>query len=338
MFVYIIYIQYICVIIIVKITDMNLIKFSSQFPDENACIAHFKAQRDAIGVVCPKCGGKEHYWLKNKLRYECKQCRYRQSLRSGTVLENTKLPFMYWYIAMHLLTSTKKSFSAAELQRQLGHKRYQPIWELCKKLHDIMGKRDNKYKLGGQIELDNAFITTLIPEDQQDKPLKRGVGSQKQSKVVVMTESEVVENPKPGKKPRRVHHLKMIVIDDLRADTITEIVKEQVEAEAELTTDDSTSYKKLEQAVKKHEAQVVEPEDLPKILPWVHIAIGNVKRLLLDMHHQLTKEYLQYYLNEFCYKFNRRYCGEQIFDRLMVAAVSYNTDFKSKIYNRSLCG
>ena len=262
----------------------------------------------------------------------------RQSLRSGTVLENTKLPFMYWFIAMHLLTSTKTSFSAAELQRQLGHKRYQPIWELCKKLHDIMGKRDSKYKLGGQVELDNAFITTLIPEEEKDKPLKRGAGSQKQSKVVVMTESTLVENPQPGKKPKRVNHMKMMIIDDLRADTVTNVVKEQVDSQAELTTDDSTSYKKLKQVVKSHHAQVIEPEDLPKILPWVHIAIANVKRLLLDTHHKLTKEYLQYYLNEFCYKFNRRYYGEQIFDRLIVAAVSYNTDVKSKIYNRSLCG
>lgn len=317
---------------------MNILKFSSQFPDENACIEHFKAQRDAIGVVCPKCGGKEHYWLKGKLRYECKHCHTRQSLRSGTVLENTKLPFMYWFVAMHLLTSTKKSFSAAELQRQLGHKRYQPIWELCKKLHDIMGKRDSQYKLVGQVELDNAFIASLIPEEEQDKPLKRGAGSQKQSKVVVMTESTPVENPKPGKRPKRVNHIKMTVIEDLRADTVTDVVKEQVDAQAELTTDDSTSYKELQKVVKSHQAQVVEPKDIPKMLPWVHIAIANVKRLLLDMHHHLSKEYLQYYLNEFCYKFNRRYCGEQIFDRLMVAAVSYNTDFKSKIYNRTLCG
>ncbi|MBP8945805.1 MAG: IS1595 family transposase [Paludibacteraceae bacterium] len=95
----------------------------------------------------------------------------------GTVMENSKLPFMYWYIAMHLLTSTKKSFSAAELQRQLGHKRYQPIWEMECKLRDVMGKRDNLYQLTDEVELDNAFITTLIPEEEKDKPLKRGVGS-----------------------------------------------------------------------------------------------------------------------------------------------------------------
>ncbi|MBP8945723.1 MAG: transposase, partial [Paludibacteraceae bacterium] len=102
--------------------------------------------------------------------------------------------------------------------------------------------------------------------------------------------------------------------------------------------DDATFYSKLAEHVKSHDAQVVKPEDMPKILPWVHIAIGNVKRLLLDVHHQLSKEYLQYYLNEFCYKFNRRYFGEAIFDRLLVAAVSYNSDFKSRIYNRSSCG
>ena len=317
---------------------MNIIKFSSQFPDEKSCIEHFKAQRDACGVVCPKCGCVHHYWLQNKLCYECKQCHHRQSLRSGTVMENSKLPFMYWYVAMHLLTSTKKSFSASELQRQLGHKRYQPIWEMVCKLRDVMGKRDNLYQLTDEVELDNAFITTLIPEDQKDKPLKRGIGSQRQSKILVMNESSFVENPKPGKKPKRVNHLKMLVIDDLKADTILNTVKEHVNPQAELTTDDATPYSKLSEHVKSHHAQVIKKEDLPKILPWVHIAIGNVKRLLLDVHHQLTKEYLQYYLNEFCYKFNRRYFGEAIFDRLLVAAVSYNTDFKSRIYNRNLCG
>ena len=105
---------------------MNLLNFIQTFPDEESCIAHFKAQRDQIGVVCPRCGSKEHIWLNGKLRYECKHCHYRQSIRTGTALEYTKLPFRYWYVAMHLLTTTKKSFSTSELQRQLGHKRYQP--------------------------------------------------------------------------------------------------------------------------------------------------------------------------------------------------------------------
>jgi ISXO2-like transposase domain len=317
---------------------MNLLDFIQNFPDEESCIAHFKAQRDQIGVVCPKYGNAKHIWLKNKLRYECTHCHCRQSIRSGTVLEFSKLPFRYRYVAMHLLTGTKKSFSASELQRQLGHKRYQPIWEMHKKLSGIMGKRDNEYQLSGQIELDNAFITTLISDDCKHEDLKCGAGSQNKSKVLVMIESIVVKNPKQGKKPKKINHIKMQVVPDLKADTAVEIVKEQIDSKAELTTDDSKTFYRLHQAVEVHKAQVIEPEDLQKILPWVHISIANVKRLLLDIHHQLKKEYLQYYLNEYCYKFNRRYFGEKMFDRLVFAAANYNTDFKSRIYNRSLCG
>jgi hypothetical protein len=153
-----------------------------------------------------------------------------------------------------------------------------------------------------------------------------------------MTESAFVEKPKQGRNPKRINHNKMQIVNNMSADSITEIIKEQVDSQVEITSDDSTSYKKLKQIVKSHEAQIVMPQDLSRILPWVHIAIGNVKRLLLDTHHQLKKKYLQYCLNEFCYKFNRRYFAEKLFDRLVLAAVNYPTDFRSNIYNRKLYG
>lgn len=90
-------------------------------------------------------------------------------------MQNSKLPFRYWFVTMHLLTSTKKSFSTEELRRQLGHKRYQPIWEMVNKIRDIMGKRDNEYQLTGQMELDDAYFSTEIPQEQKDKPLKEVV-------------------------------------------------------------------------------------------------------------------------------------------------------------------
>ena len=155
---------------------------------------------------------------------------------------------------------------------------------------------------------------------------------------MVMTESTVVENSKSNRPPRRVNHIKMQIVPDLKANTATKIVKGRVDYKSDIQSDDSTAYKKLGEVVESHRAQVIKPEELPKVLPWVHICIGNVKRLLLDMHHQLRNEYLQYYLDEFCYKFNRRYFGEKMFDRLVLVATSYQTDFKSKIYNRMLCG
>jgi len=188
------------------------------------------------------------------------------------------------------------------------------------------------------MKLDDAYFSTEIHQELKDKPLKRGRGSQSKIKVLVIAESEFVENPQKGRKPKRVSPIKMQVISDLKSNTITNIVKEQVDKSAELTTDDSTSYTKLIEHVNSHVAKVVEPEMIPIILPCVHIAIGNAKQLFLNVHHHIKTEYLQFYLNEFCYKFNRRYFGEKIFDRLLIAAVSYSPDFKSKIYNRTICG
>lgn len=100
---------------------MKLVEFMKNFPDEESCKQAFKAHRLKEGIVCNKCGGISHYWKKNREQWECKNCQHRTTLKSGTVMQGSKLPFHYWFIAMHLVTSTKKSFSAKEVQRQLGH-------------------------------------------------------------------------------------------------------------------------------------------------------------------------------------------------------------------------
>ncbi len=246
-------------------------------------------------------------------------------------MHKSKLPFRYRFIAMHLMTSTKKSFSAKEIQIRLGHKRYAPpIWHMVHKLRETMGKRDEQYILAGSIELDDGFFTIKIPFEHKDEPLKRGRGSQRKSKVLVMAESEKVESPKPGKKPRRVRYLKMKVIDDLRSETINKVVNQSIAEDAELQTDDSTSYVDLSNFVKSHHKEVISKEKIGEKLPWVHFAISNAKRELLNSYHNIQPEFLQNYLDEFCYKFNRRYFGEALFGRLLVVGVSYNKEFRHK--------
>ena len=160
---------------------MGLLSFIERFPNEESCKLEFKRIRDEQGVICKKCGHTDHYWLKNKDSYECKSCRSRITLKSGTVMHKSQLPFRYWFIAMHLLTSTKKSFSALELQRQLDHKYYEPIWAMLHKLRAVMGKRDSKYQLDQIIELDEGFFKAQITDqsdDDNDEKTKRRRGSQ----------------------------------------------------------------------------------------------------------------------------------------------------------------
>lgn len=311
---------------------MNLLNFISQFPDEESCKIKLKAIRDKEGVVCRRCGSKEHYWKSDKWQYECKVCKSRTTLRSGTVMHGSQLPLRYWFVAMHLLTSTKKSFSALELQRQLGHKYYEPIWAMLHKLRIAMGKRDNEYTLSGQIELDEGFFSTEVEPDEKNKPLKRGRGSQKKSKVLVMAESKTVEGKTTKKgKPRKVGYIKMQVIQDLHGSTINSQVISNISKESTLITDDSTSYADLKNLVNKHQAQVIPKEKIGEVLPWVHLAISNAKRMLLDIHHKIKPEFLQGYLNEFCYKFNRRYFGEAMFDRLLLVSATSKNEFRYRI-------
>lgn len=247
-------------------------------------------------------------------------------------MHGSQLPFRYWFVAMHLLTSTKKSFSALELQRQLGHKYYEPIWTMLHKLRIAMGKRDSQYMLSGQIELDEGFFSTEVKPEDRDKPRKRGRGSQKKTKVLVMAESKKVEGERSKKgKPRKVWFIKMQVIPDLKADTINEQVTTNVSPSSTLITDDSTSYSDLGDLVSRHEPQVIPKEKVGEILPWVHLAISNAKRMILDIHHNIKPEYLQGYLNEFCYKFNRRYFGEALFDRLLIVGVKSKNEFRYRI-------
>lgn len=137
---------------------MNLLNFVSQFLDEDSCKLRIKSIRDKEGVVCRHCGSNEHYWKRDKWQYECKKCKARTTLCNGTIMHGSQLLFRYWFIAIHLITSTKKSFSAIELQRQLGHKYHEPIWAMLHKLCIAMGKRSSQYELFGQIELNEPFF------------------------------------------------------------------------------------------------------------------------------------------------------------------------------------
>lgn len=302
---------------------MSIIDYYKHYPDEESCKLKFKAVRDKQGVICKKCGCTDHYWKKDKWSYECKKCGFRTSLRSGTVMHSSKLPFQYWFIAMHLLTATKKSFSAKEMQRQLGHNRYEPIWAMMHKIRSVMGLRDDTHTLAVAIELDEGFFETVDRDRDREEPNKRGRGSQRQTTVLVMVESkDNPDNKKKNRPDKKVKYLKMKVINNLRSETINQKIEAGVDKGTHVTTDDYSSYKKISRTI-GHTAHKVNAANVNKVLPWVHKAISNAKRLLLDVHHRIDDDFLQNYLNEFCYKFNRRYFGARTMERLLIAGVQH---------------
>jgi hypothetical protein len=303
---------------------MNIFSFGVHFTEEKSCRLHFKEERDKIGVVCNRCKGIEHYWLQNKWSYECKSCRSRQSLRSGTIMESSKLSFMTWYKTMFLMSATKKGFSSKEIQRQLGLKRYEPVWAMVHKLRKAMGERDDRYTLEGMIEMDEGYFTIEASQGEH-KTQKAGRGSKTKSNVMIMAESTILEDIDTGKVERQCRYFKAKVLEDHKADGTDRTFEKAIDDEQTIVfTDKSTSYVNIADYVEIHINEKSSEQTTKETLKWVHIAISNAKRNFVGTYHKIKKKYLQLYLNEFVYKLNRRYFGERIFDRLVIASITPN--------------
>jgi hypothetical protein len=148
---------------------MTIVEFMQQFPTELSCREHFKNNREKQGVTCKHCGSTSHYWLASKWQWQCCNCRFRTTLRSGTEMENSNLPFLTWYLCMAFMSFSKKGISALEMQRQLGYKRYETVWKLMHKIRKGMGKRDNMYILKDMIEADEGYIECATPSEVERK-------------------------------------------------------------------------------------------------------------------------------------------------------------------------
>ncbi len=299
--------------------DMNILDFNAVFPDEHSCRMDMKQKREAQGIVCKNCGGGHHYWLSTRYQWKCTECGFRAGIRSGAVMEHSNLPLLIWYKCIALMGMTKKCFSAHEVQRQLDMKRYEPVWYMMKKLRKAMGQRDALYKLNGMVEFDEGYFTKPTPSKVK---LKQGKGSQRKLSVAVMAESAQLEDIKTGVKSSQCRHFKMVVLPESKAETINSCVEQNIEGQATILSDKSKTYVDFSKYVENHIQFDSDRKTTNSVLKWAHIGISNAKRTLLGIYHKIEDENLQDYLDEFCYKLNRRYFGKVLFERLLVAVAS----------------
>lgn len=234
-------------------------------------------------------------------------------------MQASNLPFRHWFIALYLMTSDKKTISAYHVQREIGHKYYEPIWAMMHKIRKSMGQRDEKYLLSGQVEVDEGFFETLVPKEEKEDPRKRGRGSQKQTMAMVFAESEEVEDPKIGRPNRRCRYFKMVVCPNFDAEQAKQVIEKSTRKGVSLVSDGHSVYKKLKAEGMNLSWEVTPKEEAHIKLPWVHSSIGNLKRILKGVFHHSDQQYLQSYLDEFCFKLNRRYFGKRLFKRGLVA-------------------
>jgi hypothetical protein len=300
---------------------MNIFRLTAHFGDEQTCRIHFKALRDQEGISCKKCQHTEHYWKRDKWSYECKSCRFRTSLRSGTLLENSNLSFLTWYRAIFLMSVTKKGFSAKEMQRQLGMKRYEPVWAMVHKLRTAIDNKDARYTLEGMVEMDEGYFTVALSEPGKTKG-KQGRGVSGKRNVSVMVESSPLEDGVTSKTSRQARCFKAKILDTQKSAEINETVQKSLDEPTIVFFDQSTSYVDISDYIELHITEKPSKASTSEPLNWVHLLISNPKRNQLGGHNVVQCKYLQPYLNELVYKLNRRYFGEGLFDRMIIAAIT----------------
>lgn len=344
---------------------MLLNQFFTRFPDESPCLFYFKDVRQKVGLTCPKCGGHEFSWLQNRQSFQCKSCGYRFALTAGTVMEQSNQSLYEWFYTAHLMTSIKPVLSAKEIQHQLGSKQYPPVWLMMMKLRDIMGKRDAEYKFSGKKELDVSFFPTSILVEKDGKK----VLETKNSRVLVIAECEAVEgtlqellsglendesinkaskllkHSSKYKTKKVVHYIKMFAMPNEQSETINPIVARYINKESQLYTDGGTSLKSLDDLVDNHvviaETEGGKHEVVTKVLPWVHIVTSNCRRGIEAIHNEVDERFLQLYLNEYCWKFNRRFYRDSsnpkydLFDHLIRIASKYTSNIKWRDYEEA---
>jgi DeoR/GlpR family transcriptional regulator of sugar metabolism len=168
--------------------------------------------------------------------------------------------------------------------------------------------------MNGSVEFDEGYFEQATGEEIK---LKRGRGSQKQSKVAVLAESTPLEDIETGQISSQCRYFKMKTLNSHQKTAVNELVVEYIHEKAVIFSDQSTSYTDFANLVEMH----ISEKTTKTTLRWVHIAISNAKRNLLGVYHMIKGKYLQTYLDEFCYKLNRRHFGKRLFYRLIIATI-----------------
>src|SRR3954463_13407653 len=143
--------------------------FLARFGTDEQCREYLFKARWPDGFRCAACGHDDAYALRTKIVYECAACRKRHSLLAGTIVEQAKTGLAKWFLAIHLVTSSKGGIAAAELKRQLGLGSHQTAWTWLHKLRKAMVRPDRQ-PLAGRVEADESHVGG-------PRPGKRGRGA-----------------------------------------------------------------------------------------------------------------------------------------------------------------
>jgi transposase-like protein len=288
---------------------MNIMGLFDTLASEEACEQYLMNVRWPEGMACKHCGGKHFKIRPGKRRaYRCDSCHLFMSPTTGTIFHRTQTSLREWFVALFLVAGDKRGLSALFLSEQIGV-HYETAWAMLQRIRHAMAKRDTQYMLSGFVEMDEMFVGS--PTEGK----KRGRGTEQTPVIVAVSFSPT----KDGKE--YVGFAKLRAVQSINAPTIVKFANEMIEKGSTVRSDGYTVYPPLEEHGFLHDRHPIGKRKAHVILPHVHTFISNLRSFVMGTHHGLDETHLQQYLDEFCWRFNRRKCHHQMFDRLLLACV-----------------
>ena len=279
------------------------------FRSEAGCREYIRRLRWPDGFACPHCGALGEPWTMSDGLLRCRSCHRRTSLTAGTVFQDTRKPLRMWFLAIWFVTSQKNGVSALGLQRVLGLGSYETAWTWLHKLRRAM-VRPGRDGLTATVEVDETYV---------GGPEQGKRGRQIETKAIVAVAAE--------KSGRGIGRIRLRHIKDVSADSLLGFVQGTVAPGSVVHTDGWSGYSGLAAAGYQHQVTVINdgPDPAHEVMPRVHIVASLLKRWLIGTHQGgIQHRHLDYYLDEFTFRFNRRRSRARglLFHRLVQQAVA----------------
>ena len=278
----------------------NWIEFQDWFATEDSCTAYLEHMRWPKGFCCPSCGAIDVPTRATRGRLICRSCRHQSSVTAGTIFDKTRTPLRVWFAAAWYITNQKQGVSALGLQRVLGLNSYQTAWTMLHRFRRAMVRPDRDL-LSGTVEVDEVFLALSRRDARNPRP----PGSKAHNRshlVAVAVAIEVLE-------PKGFGRIRLQRIAAPTIDAIVPFVQANIAPGSTVRTDGSAIYATLKDNGFKHDPHVILGSKVPahEPLPGVHRIAALIKRWLLGTHQgAVDPRHVDYYLDEFTFRFNRR--------------------------------
>ena len=310
--------------------------FQHMFPDETACLLYLEKMRWPNGFACDQCSETEEpfRFVARPRVLKCRACHQDMSVTAGTVMHRSKTSIHVWFWAAYLIATQTPGVSALELQRKLGIARYETAFQLLHKLRAAMIRPDRD-QIGSEwpLELDIVFVGGKT---------KSGI-SGKTSKAPVIIAVEVrqreIRDPITKKIKQRAlaGRIRLQKLPNKAASGVNLFAQNCIAPGASIVSDDGSEFSNLNKLGFKHEAVAMRSDKIKmdSMLPMISVVTANLKTWIDGTFHGVIKKHLQAYLDEFMFRFNRRFYRAVSFRSLLeLGALNSGITYKD-VYGKS---